>query len=419
MKYRILTAALALALTLSACGGEPELEVKADWDVLSEKEGPIVERWNGEAAPELIAGEDYGELIPYIGGESEPNMWEHSYYYGLATRDGVIVTAPVYTGVSNITWYDQLSTHSCDTLILRSAVELPEPPAEEWMSAYDDRYGLAASDGSWYTGQIYTDLVATSEAGALLFDLDGDAVMLSPEGRELWRWEASALPLKDFAPGRTYWESAQSTGPVMRWVSSWDAEGNPDEQYVDLRDGSVYDEPTEFMAQYLDYPGYDGRSRYDEGWFTVDGSELTIMPDSGGEISVELPTEAGSDPYPDIDGDRMLLRLTDGEYLLMDFDGNVLLRSEEYLQWFYLAGGDAPRLPYSLEYGQDEEDMYLGVPTVYSRDGEELFTVTGSVEQWGDRFIIADEDSYRVTDLEGRDLLRLTRWTTSDIPANN
>ena len=55
--------------------------------------------------------------------------------------------------------------------------------------------------------------------------------------------------------------------------------------------------------------------------------------------------------------------------------------------------------------------------TLYDRDGELMGKFSGNVEQWGDRLLIADSDSYRLTDLEGSDLIRLSRFDQLDIPA--
>ena len=43
--------------------------------------------------------------MPYIGGEARAD-WEQSWFYGLATHDGEIVTDPVYTEVNALGWFD-------------------------------------------------------------------------------------------------------------------------------------------------------------------------------------------------------------------------------------------------------------------------------------------------------------------------
>ena len=103
---RIAPVLLALALLLSACGApaeapesaQPQQGVAVHWDVLTPEAENIAERRYEEYTDELIPADDYGPLVPYIGGEAN-GEWEQSWFYGLATRDGEIVTDPVYDGV--------------------------------------------------------------------------------------------------------------------------------------------------------------------------------------------------------------------------------------------------------------------------------------------------------------------------------
>ncbi|HIS73011.1 MAG TPA: hypothetical protein IAD43_08890, partial [Candidatus Scatomorpha pullicola] len=110
-----------------------------------------------------------------------------------------------------------------------------------------------------------------------------------------------------------------------------------------------------------------------------------------------------------ISGDRVITGIY-GENRLEDLEGNVLLTTNGRLDWFYVLYGDELPLCVSTIYETDEETgEYIVTNFVYSRDGELICRVQGEVTQWGDRLIIADETNYRVTDLEGNDLIRLTR----------
>ena len=42
-----------------------------------------------------------------------------------------------------------------------------------------------------------------------------------------------------------------------------------------------------------------------------------------------------------------------------------------------------------------------------------------SVSQFGDRLLYASQDFYHLTDLEGSDLLRIPRWDSLDLPADD
>ena len=158
--------ALCLAL-LAACGAPAATErpsaaaVEAHWDVLEAPEANIANRKYEGYTGELIVSDGYGPLVPYIGGESEGGYGERTYFFGLATREGLIVTDPVYTSVNRLSWYDadEGLSFSHDALVLRSAVVRETPPPENpyvytGSGNYDDRYGLAALDGSWYTARF-------------------------------------------------------------------------------------------------------------------------------------------------------------------------------------------------------------------------------------------------------------------------
>lgn len=370
---------LALALLLSACGGpEPQQTpeptptpsgVAVHWDVLTPRPENIAERRYEGYTDHLIPADDYGDLMPYIGGEAGTD-WEQSWFYGLATHDGEIVTDPVYTEVNALGWFDyrQGKTRHEDVLILRSAVPTDEAsyPQDEWTPKFEDRYGLAAIDGSWYTGQIYTMLVCGSQLGALLFDTAGDAVMIGLDGQEIFRWKAGAIPVDGLDPDDAFGWIANAVGPYMEFMSGYDGNNEPIVRYVDLRSGAVYNErPADYDDEYV---------------------------------------EQG-----DISGDRVITGIY-GENRLEDLEGNVLLTTNGRLGWFYVLYGDELPLCVSTIYETDEETgEYIVTKFVYSRDGELICRVQGEVMQWGDRLIIADETSYRVTDLEGNDLIRLTR----------
>lgn len=370
---------LALALLLSACG-DPEPQqtpeptpppsgVAVHWDVLTPRPENIAERRYEGYTDRLIPADDYGDLMPYIGGEAATD-WEQSWFYGLATHDGEIVTDPVYTEVNALGWFDyrQGKTRHEDVLILRSAVPTDEAsyPQDEWTPKFEDRYGLAAIDGSWYTGQIYTMLVCGSQLGALLFDTAGDAVMIGLDGQEIFRWKAGAIPVDGLDPDDFFGWIANTVGPYMEFMSGYDEYNEPIVRYVDLRSGAVYNErPADYDDEYVEQ----------------------------GNIS----------------GDRVITGIY-GENRLEDLEGNVLLTTNGRLDWMYMSYGDGLPLCVSTIYEQDEEtEEYIPTNFVYSRDGELICKARGEVMQWGDRLIIADETSYRVTDLEGNDLIRLTR----------
>ena len=424
-----LALAAALLLSLSACGVTEAPSptpsgpaVLTHWDVLETPAPNIANRRCADCADTLIPADDYGELVPYIGGESEAEFWGSGWFYGLATREGEIVTDPVYTSVEALT--DTAATlpgeRYGDALLLRTAVELEVEPAEEWMPKYDDRYGLAAMDGSWYSGQVFTDCVCSNPFGALFFDLEGDAVMLSgSDGRELWRWEAGAIPVEGLRPGMVYWDCTYMLGHYLQFML-WTGGPESENTYIDLSTGEVLDSAPEIFR-----PGEDdwdsGRVRYEGGWYTVADGVVTISEDSGAEHSFPLPEGSGEYSYPSIDGDRVLFNLDNaqgGGSVLTDLDGNELLRTGEYLNWLWQQYGETPSLPSVTEYITSEDGMSsYSVIRAFTRDGAELLTAEGALTQWDDRLLIADGESYRLTDLDANDLIRLSRWQALDVPA--
>ncbi len=408
---------LASALLLTACGVEqtpvstpagPNVEVH--WDALEPKPEYKAERWYSGPAGELIPSEEYGELVPYIGGESSVQFWGSSWFYGLATREGVIVTDPVYTSVEPRSWYDGAGTVCADALILRTAVPAQGGGAGDgWAAKYEDRYGLAAIDGSWYTGQVFSDLVVESEAGALFFEPGGDAVMLDAGGEELWRWEAGSIPLEGLAPGGFYWDCVSAEGPYLRYVSSWDSEGNPTLMYADLRDGSVLDEAPETGGYAASYDPVTDSYRFDGGYYRVRGGKLQLMYDGGSEGSFPLPEGCSALSLPEINGDRILFGLEGGGNVLTDFDGNEYLRTDRYTSWLQPQYGGGDGLLVSTEFFSDEEGNSRSVYQLYGRDGEPLLTADGYAGLWDGLLMIADGEGYALMALDGTELMRLSR----------
>ncbi len=429
-KATALSLAAAILLSLSACGvtetpvstptpAPSGPSVEAHWDVLETSAPNIANRRYEGYTDTLIPADDYGELVPYIGGESEAEFWGSGWFYGLATREGEIITDPVYTAVEPLT--DTLTTlpgeRYGDALLLRTAVELEEEPAEDWMPKYDDRFGLAAMDGSWYTGQVFSDCVCSNTFGALLFDLEGDAVMLSGEdGRELWRWEADAIPVEGLEPGMVYWDCTYMLGHYLEFMY-WTGEPEPENTYVDLSTGEVLDSAPEIFQSGED--DWDtSRVRYEGGWYSIADGMVSISEDSGAEHSFPLPEGSGEYSYPSIDGDRVIFHFYGGASVLTDLDGNELKRWEDDF-WDFIGQPNpfAPSLIARNEVVPGEDGEPRIVYTVYDRDGNVVADNCSFAWQYLDRLCLVEDDSYRLTDLGGNDLLRLTRWQSADIPA--
>lgn len=393
----------------------PGISVATHWDVLTDNAAEAPRRWPG-CSDDLVPGDDYGQLVPYLGGEANAQYWGGSGYWGLATRDGTLVTDPVFLEINVLSYYDaehQRTEHQ-PVLILRKGGKNAD-------GSLSNLYGVAAADGSWYTGLKYSALVTQSSAGIFLLEKSGDAVMLAPDGQERWRWAADEIPLDNLTPQELYWDYS-SIGQWMQCTVSWNDDGTAGNLYVDLLTGEVtdtvpdvYDPDAQFGSNYDENAVY-----YGEGWYECDEDThtLTIHPDGGSVHTIDI---SGYSPYPNIDGDRVIFSLESGGSLITDLDGNVLFRTENYLNFAWQSYDDTSSLVYY--YGEDianEDGTYDVTYVVLDRDGNELFTCRDYyLIQFGDRVIFADDTSYRMTDLAGHDILRLSRWELLDFPADD
>lgn len=209
MKRWILAALMFLMLT--ACGAgetapapqEPQLptpvaeepappasnagayQVTVDWSKLDTEEPrqePVGEKWYDPLPEDLIPSKDYGPLVPYAGQRIYDD-WpsKTGCLYGLMTRDGVAVTAPVYVGITRAGTYSHPET--LPVILLRRGN--PENP-----STYGD-YAVAAADGSWCTDFEYLGVSADRDK-LVLFDHD-TVTWMTTEGELLNRWTVEEL----------------------------------------------------------------------------------------------------------------------------------------------------------------------------------------------------------------------------------
>ena len=268
MKRNAISPALAAAVLMAAlasCGPEAApastgpAELEAHWEVLETSAPNVANRRYEGYTDALIPAGDYGELVPYIGGEVMPAGPFTTYLYGLATYEGEIVTDPVYFSVESCRWYDGAGdSGSADALILSSG----ETAEGEDGSSFEIRRGLCAADGSWYTGQRFSDVPLQSRCGALCLEPDGAVAMLGWDGAELWRWEAGAAPLEGFAERAEYLSYAEYAGDYL----IYDTGGESAPSYIDLRDGRVYaDKPAELTWPPAEEPLPFGAEKYAGG----------------------------------------------------------------------------------------------------------------------------------------------------------
>ncbi|MBU5628128.1 hypothetical protein KQI82_14540 [Oscillibacter sp. MSJ-2] len=201
MKKAALAAALCLLLTACSAGssshplepGQDGLRVHTDWSQLDKRRDlpqPVGSRWYAEYTDHLIPREDYGQLIPYAGLRLMDD-WpaRDGCLYGLMTREGKVVSDPVYSAVYRPGGYDASGRWQPLPLLI---LEQGDPSAEE--GSWDPSIcAVAAGDGRWCTPFDYRTLSAGAQ-GLLLFQPDSFTVM-APDGaiRRVWTVEEMGI----------------------------------------------------------------------------------------------------------------------------------------------------------------------------------------------------------------------------------
>ena len=176
--------------------------VQVDWSKLEGEETSLQADvdggwWDRDHAGELVPSEEYGQLVPYVGSLTYSfSTWtdnsgkEQTYYspwptslYGLMTREGKLVTGPVYLGAEQADFYWQGTSSGLPVLLLSQA-------KEEWNDFCNGRrYAVAAQDGSWITGFDFWGYT-THEDEVLLYGPGGVTWIDAVSGaREDWSWE--------------------------------------------------------------------------------------------------------------------------------------------------------------------------------------------------------------------------------------
>lgn len=122
----------------------------------------IYTRLTDAPLPDLVPGDDYGWLCPFVGAPLYSNgedgyAWVDGALYGLIDASGRIVADPTYTSVSRLTSYSASGQRELDFWLLGRAGEVQEVELEGGWSYFDggECYALAALDGSFVTPCCY------------------------------------------------------------------------------------------------------------------------------------------------------------------------------------------------------------------------------------------------------------------------
>lgn len=355
--------------------------VTAHWDMLEPVHTPKAERWYEDYTDHLIPSTEYGPLIPYIGSSVSTDS-DTYWIYGLATQDGVMVTDPVF---HEVVYLDDAET----PMYLLTTYELNDNGIAL------ERLGLAAADGSWYTGQMYARMLCSSPLGTLMVTTDENLVMVASNGTQSpFRLSQSvdlpSLPTS-LAGSYLYWPTDDTMTNFI---------------YVDLRSGAVSTQaPADFQA-----PSYvEGTGQFSDGWFQLEGTTLTIHTTADTTHTLDVGENCSR---AEVDGDRVLLVYdTDPiSFRVTDWEGNDIFTGTGYAPSFLAPShSDTPALlSYYTTFFGDPTQSYV----VMSRDGKSPFTAQGFVHQYGNRLLYATQSHYILSNLAGDPLLCLPRLDT-------
>ena len=368
----------------------PAREVQVDWSKLEGPDAPPQPdvdggQWFSQNTDRLIPGEDYGLLIPYLGSqaygfqqwESDGVMQEYwndwaSNYYGLMTREGKLVTAPVYQHILPYSYQWRGEDISLPVLIL----SLADP---QWRDSGGRRYAAAAEDGSWVTD---FEFLQYTNRGDQLFLLrpEGGTLLDSKTGaRRDWSWaelgiEAveDSLELVQWIIGLSWTDHGVCVGccPAKEWDQM---------DYIALR--VLVPETGETFWVKNDQWNQWSREYADLGWGEP---ENVVHRDGGLELTINgqtyfLPRTA-RDCY---------LYMRRGDFAVLDEQqaGN------RFFSLYRLSTGEMLMEAQMFCLIQDRYDPSLvltaaqvdGVWTVYSQDLEPLLTLPSvSEDEWVD-----------------------------------
>ena len=391
----------------------------------------IANRISEDPLPEFTPSDGYDAILPYIGGEQSVAYYEGDPYtpnflYGLCTTDGTILTDPVYNSVSQASWYDNGFSLSHDLPIW-----VLTQTAEDENGDYYTSVGLAALDGSWFTGMIYeSSLSATifTSANGVLMKLDDEtAVMIGLGGQEMFRWTVD-----DFLPADSNYRSwffndglnwlLRNVGERIYYRPSDMNLDGPEYQWIDpitgqFLDEQEIDEPMDFAAT--------GAKYFDGGWCKRSGTTITIHYDDGTEKTFEI--QKGVAEHFEVTAEYFTFygeRSSGVDSFICDHDGNIILTADNDTS-VRLAQDRATGIHYLCRYTSSYDEVtgsYHCEYTYLNPDGSKLLTFD---TQLGWHTIshglvsVVDDTSYRLIDLNdnGRALLCLPRWAGMDQPA--
>lgn len=185
---------------------------------------------------ELKAADDYGLLVPYAGRRLMDD-WPAATgcLYGLMTLDGVAVTDAVYSNVYYPSYYENYEQHPMPLLALVQGQE------SNRTDGFEERYTVAAADGSWIMEEQYS-VVSANRHGLLLFG-DDTLTVTDTAGNVTQKISYQEMGLSDEEVGRMisgimWGYDTVGSRRGERIATAWtDEDNNQNIRYYDLSTG--------------------------------------------------------------------------------------------------------------------------------------------------------------------------------------
>ena len=274
-----------------------------DFEVIPAITPLVGSRWYEDYTPELIPRDDYGLLIPYAGLRlADAFPAGIGCLCGLMTREGVVVTDPVYS----------------DVIVLKDDERSPLFVLKRKVEG-EAVLAVAAADGSWLTGFDYIDYV-DNKAGVSLVSKDS-MTLLRKDGtiERILSLEQMGLTLEE-------WDSYLE---IMSW------------------EGSDIGDPVGYWAGNYVVVGSDLLSDYFSCYDLITGEveEMSYEDWSNTIASSATSTAQGPESFPIENAYKISDRLlgSSGTYLLYAYD------RDDHGTHYYLADGTP--LPKFTSYG--------------------------------------------------------------------
>ncbi len=444
----LIAAMLSLALLLPACGSAEENAgenagapaetaekalgdyvyadkvVYTDYSQLTpyQKTEDVYVRYGDEPSYDLVPADDYGTLVPFYGKAlCDEGGWSGYYLSGLCTMDGRVVVEPVYAVAEPFSYYSEEENVGKTLPLLRLCKvekgDFPADPNSGMPSGARERYGVAAMDGSWYSGCIFSNVWACEKF--VVGQLDGKALVLdAASGEELssFDMEKEQYIYNVFEDGLVYlstsWMEEDENGETV-WRSAvkfYDLENN--KEVGPFYGMGVFAEglmpvkvEEDSLWGYVDRTGsWVIPEQYEQAYAFSDGRAAVLLPgensyvfidESGAAVSEKINSKnfysigqgwwSASDPD---DYDTRAYLGPNGEQLLAEQEGYTL--NYAGLGCFYyttdkeivLLDGSSGRelFRYALVLsGEADENHYVYANTIFS----------------GERFIISEYHSWQ------------------------